>query len=441
MTMEPAGAPQAESQTAPGEADRKSINLWLFGRTPPFTQRQRRVFLIATTAGFFDQYDRALLSLALKQIQAGLKIAESNLGAMLSAIRLGYLLSILVTPLADVFGRRRLLLFTIIGYTVFTGLTAIAPDERTFVIFQMLAHAFAGAEAAVALVILAEEVDAQHRGWAIGQFGAIAVSGYGLAALAFAAIGVVPYGWRGLYALALLPLALLIPLRRFLPESKRFEASDWIRSESANVWRPLKRLFHAYPARLTLFLSVAFLSSMGGNSAGAFFPKFLQEAHGYTPGNVTTLYIAGGAIGIMGNIVSGRLSDRFGRRRMGALFMLLGPLMAAWMYTARGASLIPTWILHLFFDSAAATILAAYSAEMFPTSYRSTAGSALAAAGTIGGAIGLFLEGVLYSLTHSHWTAVRYLLIFWIISPAIMMFFPETAGYELEAISPEEMPN
>jgi MFS transporter, putative metabolite:H+ symporter len=135
------------------------------------------------------------------------------------------------------------------------------------------------------------------------------------------------------------------------------------------------------------------------------------------------------------------LSDRFGRRRMGSLFMLLGPIMAFWMYTAGGFSMIPTWILHLFFDSAATTILNAYSAEMFPTSHRSTAGSALAAAGTIGAALGLFLEGVLYGMTHSHWTAVRCLLIFWIISPAIMMFFPETAGFELEAISPEELGN
>src|SRR3984885_7486750 len=88
----------------PEDAERKSVRLGFLGRTPPFTKRQRRVFWIASTAGFFDQYDRALLSLALKQIQAGLKIAESQLGSVLSVIRLGYLLSLLMTPFADVFG-------------------------------------------------------------------------------------------------------------------------------------------------------------------------------------------------------------------------------------------------------------------------------------------------------------------------------------------------
>ena len=110
-----------ENDAAAEDASRQSANLGWLGSTPPFTKRQRRVFSIASTAGFFDQYDRALLSLALKQIQAGLKIAESHLGALLSVIRLGYLLALLMTPFADVFGRRRLLLYTVFGYTIFTG--------------------------------------------------------------------------------------------------------------------------------------------------------------------------------------------------------------------------------------------------------------------------------------------------------------------------------
>jgi MFS family permease len=68
-----------------------------------------------------------------------------------------------------------------------------------------------------------EEVDAAVRGWAVGLQGSFSISGYGLAAMVFALIGIFPFGWRGLYALALLPLGLIIPLRRILPESKRFQ--------------------------------------------------------------------------------------------------------------------------------------------------------------------------------------------------------------------------
>src|SRR6266851_3878769 len=435
--MDPATAAKLVSENSADDVERKSIHFLILGRTPPFTQRQRRVFLIASTAGFFDQYDRALLSLALKQIQTGLKIAESHLGAMLSLVRLGYLLSLLMTPFADVFGRRRLLLYTVMGYTGFTALSAIAPGEKTFVVFQILARAFAGAEAAVAGVILAEEVDAAHRGWAIGLLGGISSAGYGLAAIVFAFINVMPYGWRGLYAIALLPLVLIIPLRRTLPESARFEKEQSEGGQPSKVWEPLVQLYTAYPKRLMMMLLVMFLGSVGGNAAGIMFPKFLQEAHGWSPGNVSSLFFFGGALSVIGSIAAGRLSDRFGRRVMGATFFFLAPLMTIWMYTATGFSIVPVWILEVFFDIASSTIMNAYSAEMFPTSYRSTAGSALAVAGTTGGAIGLFLEGVLFSLTGSHARSIRYLTVFWLFAPAIMWFFPETSGRELEEISPE----
>jgi MFS transporter, putative metabolite:H+ symporter len=149
------------------------------------------------------------------------------------------------------------------------------------------------------------------------------------------------------------------------------------------------------------------------------------------------LVFFGGALGIIGSIVAGRLSDRYGRRVMGAAFTILAPLLTIWMYTATGWSIVPAWILETFFDVAAFMILNAYSAELFPTSYRSTAGSALAVAGTTGGALGLYLEGVLYNFTGSHARAVCYLTVFWIISPLIMWFLPETSGRELEEISPE----
>jgi len=416
-----------------------TVRFGIFGFTPAFTARQWRVFVIATTAGFFDNYDRALLSLALKQIQKGLRISEAALGTVLSVIRLGYVLSLCITPLADVFGRRRLLLYTVIAYTVFTGLSAVAPNAQVFTLWQMLARAFAGAEGTVALVILSEEVDAGVRGWAIGLLCALVSGGFGLAALAFAGVNVMPYGWRGLYALALIPLVLVMPLRRVLPESRRFEREHETGHRPRSVLAPLKALFAAYPMRLAMLMAVAFLGNLGGNAAAFFFAKYLQEAHGWAPSNVSSLYLLGGGFGVLGNIAAGRMSDRFGRRTMGSLFVLLASFLTIWLYSTRSNMVIPIWIVELFFDVAGSTIVTAYGVELFPTSCRSTAGSVLAVAGTTGGAFGLFLESVLYHATGSHWIAIRCLTIFWMIPPVIMFFsFPETAGCELEAISPED---
>jgi len=433
-----ADANSAAATAASVPATRRTFIKGVF---PPFTPRQSRIFWISTTAGYWDSYDGALLSLALRQIQRGLGIAEANLGAMLSAIRLGYLGSLVIAPLADVFGRRRLLLYTIVGYTIFTALSAIAADSRSFVIAQLLARAFSGAEATISLVLLVEEIDAAVRGWAIGLQGALAISGYGLAAIVFAFIAVVPFGWRGLYALALVPLVLIIPLRRLLPESQRFEAEATIRITARRRLEPLAAVFKTYPARAATVFTVWFLYTMGAAPAGVFVPKYLQEIHRWSPGQVSSLYVFGGAIGILGSVVAGRVSDRFGRYRMSVLFMLAGPVFELMVYSVSGPLVSAFWVVCLFCDQASATLLNAYGAELFPTSHRSAAGGVLTVARYGGGAIGLLSEGLFYNVAGDHWTAIRYLLVFWFVAAIVMMFaFPETAGRELEVIAPEAPP-
>jgi putative MFS transporter len=408
-------------------------------RFPRFTPRQSRVFWISTTAGFFDNYDSALLSLALRQIQQGLGIAEAGLGAILSAIRLGYLGAVLISPLADFFGRRRLLLLTIVGYTIFTASSAVAPHARSFVMAQILARAFSGAEATVSLVILAEEVDAAVRGWAIGMQGALAITGYGWAAIFFGFITIVPYGWRGLYAIAVLPLLLIIPLRRMLPESQRFTAEQASGISPRSAIEPLAALLKLYPGRLIAVFAVWFLFAAGGAPAGIFLPKFLQEIHHWSPAQVARLYVFGGAIGIVGNIVAGRLSDGLGRRTIGVGFLCAGTMAGLILYTvAGGPRVVAWWIGWLFCDQAATTLLNAYGAELFPTSQRAAAGSALTVARYGGGAVGFALEGLLYGVAEGHWNAIRYLLASGFAAALVMLLcFPETAGRELEAIAPE----
>jgi putative MFS transporter len=404
-------------------------------------KHQWRVFWIVTTAGFFDYYDRALLTLALKQIQRGLGIAEASLGRMLSLVRLGYFFALLITPLADRFGRRTMLLYTIVGYTIATALTAVAPGERTFVACQVAARGFAAAEAAVGVVILAEVVGAELRGWSIGLWGALTVSGWGLAALVFAFVDVIPFGWRGLFAVAIIPLVVIIPLRRALPETERFKEHNARASRGStvgSVFKPLAQLFSVYPRRAMMLFGVQFLAGLGSNSSGFFTSKYLQEAHGWSPGEVSSLVVLGGAIGILGNVVAGRLSDRYGRRSMGSIFLFFAGLLMLIFFNSAGPIMIGAWIACLFFDSASTTILNAFGTELFPTGFRSTASSALTVSGTTGGALGLFVESVLFRATGSHWLAISYLTAFWMLAPLIMaMTFPETAGRELETISPE----
>jgi putative MFS transporter len=132
----------------------------------------------------------------------------------------------LSTSQADRRGRRRLLLIAFASFTTLSGLTAFSFSVTSFVMLKFLTVAFSAAEGSIALVILVEEVNADIRGLSVGLLGAVSASGFGLAALGFAFIGSIPFGWRALFAVAFLPLLLLVPLWRTLPESSRFESTS-----------------------------------------------------------------------------------------------------------------------------------------------------------------------------------------------------------------------
>ena len=103
-----------------------------------------------------------------------------------------------------------------------TFLTAFAQTPLQFVVVEMAARMFMLAGVAVAVVIIAEEFPSEHRGWGVGMAGALSATGYGLGAALFAAIDVLPYGWRALYAVGVVPLLLLPVLRREIHETSRF---------------------------------------------------------------------------------------------------------------------------------------------------------------------------------------------------------------------------
>jgi MFS transporter, putative metabolite:H+ symporter len=400
------------------------------------SKRERRVFAITSTAGAFNNYDGQLLNLAIGQIQHGLKVAETGIGPMVSLIQLGTVVAPFITAQADRFGRRRLLMFTIVGYTLFTGITALAWSGASFAAFRFGATAFSSAEASIALVMLVEEVASERRGWAVGLLGALSALGVAFAALAYSWIDVIPFGWRGLYIFALLPLAIIIPIRRMLPESAHFEKSapEW---RDQQILGPFEALIHSYPQRFGLVALAMTLTTFGGTAGGLFQAMYLEQAHHWGPSQVSWLVGAGGMLGIIGNLIAGFLSDEIGRRYVGAFFLLIAPILGAVFYNTSGDLMIAAWVIGLFANTAGSTVLNTYSAELFPTSHRGTASSALAVINTLGGVTALLIEPLLYTATHSHWRAASLFYVVALGAPFVVMMFPESACRELDELAPE----
>src|ERR1700712_4765408 len=86
-------------------------------------------FLLAVlgATSFFDGYDRGILTIALKQIRGDFGLSSAQASWYLAAIYLGALPALAITRQADRVGRRRLLMVSIVGYTIATAARAPAP--------------------------------------------------------------------------------------------------------------------------------------------------------------------------------------------------------------------------------------------------------------------------------------------------------------------------
>ncbi len=417
---------------------------WLFFYVRPpegLTPAHWRMLGLLGAAYMVNSYDIGLLALALPQIQAGLAIPEDQIGALTGLIRLGVIPALILTMLADVVGRRRLLLITILGFTVSTFATAFARTSLEFGVLQFFARMFIYAEEMLAIVVIAEELDAKARGWGIGILAALGAMGHGVAAGLYSFVGSIPYGWRGLYLLGILPLLVLTWFRRNLRETKRFADFFAERGEPTSVaeyLRPIRDLLSMYPGRLAVLASAVFPYWFLTSTALQFQSKFLQETHGYSPGGVALLFILGGVFAVIGNIAAGSASDRYGRRLIMTSALLVNLAGTALFYHADTWAVPPAWCLMLFAYFGGEVLFAALATELFPTSYRSTASGARSIMGAFGGASGLVFEGWAFNVFGSHQAAITVMLTAALIPPFVIWFFvPETATRELEEIAPE----
>jgi MFS family permease len=407
---------------------------------PPIEPSLIRLLGLVTFGIFFEQYDLSLLSAAIKHINDDLQIGLGESGYYLSAIRLGGFLTFAIVPFADRLGRRRIFLVSLLGMSIGTLASGLSPNAITFVACQIVARAFMLAAIAVAVVILTEEFPAAHRGWAIGVMGAVGGFGFGLGAILFSLIEVLPYGWRSLYVLGFLP-ALLLPLfRRELVETTRFrQLRD--RGEVAsgvNGLASVLALARAQPRRALMLGGVAALSAMGGIAVFQYASLFVQTVHGWEPWQYSVMIIGGGGIGIIGNVVAGRLGDRVGRRRVGVVAYLFFPVFAVLFFQG------PSWVLWLAFggfvfcNSAGEVVTRTLAGELFATSRRGAATGWLAFASTLGWAAGLFTVGAGTAEIGDLVLTICLLGAVAAVAGGFLLALPETRQRALEEIAEED---
>lgn len=342
-------------------------------------------------------------------------------------------------PAPTLVGRRRLLLVTIFGQAIFTLATAFSADTTQFLWAQILTRVFGYAEEMLCFVVIAEEVAAGARGWANGTISALDYIGAGLASLVFAAVTLLPHGWRSMYVIGAVPLLVVGFLRRRLPETQRFaikEKGAAAVSKLQETLALLRALAREYPGRVATILVAVAAFGFAEGPATVLAQKYLQSSLHYSPGQVTLLLVPGGLIGLALTIATGRISDRIGRKPTA---MIMASLMGIcfWLFFSPipGWAVPPLWVLAFWGFFSGSALMAGFALEIVPTQYRATV-SGLRYMVEIGmGGIALLLEGPLYDHFGAHGPAIRVCLLTIPVTLAALTLLPEPAGRSLEAMA------
>lgn len=397
--------------------------------TPSLSPYQRKLVFFLSVATFFEGYDFIALTQVLPTLRKEMNFPIYMEGYLLAFINLGTILAYFLVRKADLWGRRKLLFVTIVGYTIFTAASGLSVSPWDFAVYQFLARIFLIAEWAVTMVIAAEEFPKERRGAMIGLIQAMTTLGSIFCALLVPKLVMLRYGWRAVYLLSLLPLLLMAYARRHIKESERFvsqgsKAPDSLFGIFSTPHR--KRVY-----QLALIWGLCYICS---NNAIAFFKEHTSHDLGLSEAASGQALSIAFAVGAPLLFFVGPLLDRLGRRGASAIIL---PVMVLGTLGAYGLSgqwpLTFSMILAVCGIGAALPLLNAFTSELFPTELR---GTGFAWSNNLLGRVSYVLSPIAIGYAadrHGYGPALMVTCIFPLIALGlILLWLPETKNKELE---------
>ncbi len=302
--------------------------------------------------------------------------------------------------LADRYGRRRPLMINIGVFAVAEVLTGLAPNYTVLLIVRALFGVVMGGQWGVGASLVMEKAPAGRRGMLSGLLQEGYAAGNVLAALSFFFL-YGRLGWRPLFFLGSLPAILLVLLIRFRVK----ESEVWERSKSQSWSEQFREIASHW--KLFLYL-LAFMTMMLFASHGTqdMYPTFLQRQWHFSPMRRSAITAFSGVGAIIGGIVVGHLSDKWGRRRAIITAFILGiVVIPVWAFAPNQILLVLGAFLMQFMVQGAWGVIPAHLAELSPNAVRAfLPGFAYQSAGVLASSV-VYIEAT-YAQKTSYATAM-----------------------------------
>lgn len=393
---------------------------------------KRRKLLFSTGLSWmFDAMDVGMISFVVAALASEWSLSSQQIGILTSTTSVGMVFGAAFAGfLADKYGRKNILLWTLLIFSVASGLSALATGFVMLCIFRFIAGFGLGGELPVASTLVSESMPVKDRGRAVVLLESFWAAGWILAALI--AYFIIPnYGWQMAFVIGALPAFYALYLRRAIEDPPRYIQQKSARKLTLiqrvqSVWSQEHRKtsimlwilwFTVVFSYYGMFLWLPTVMLDKGFSLVTSFQYVLIMTLAQLPGYFTAAYFI----------------EKFGRKFVLVTYLICTALSALWFGFADSVGmLIAAGISLSFFNLGAWGGLYAYSPELYPTRVRSTGVGLATSFGRIGGVIAPLLVGFLKGGGTSIESIFTMFFITILIGAfGVMLLGKETKGLEL----------
>jgi MFS family permease len=417
----------------------------------PLSRPQITGFWAAWTGWTLDGMDSFIYALVLSPAltellpKSGMAGTPTNVGfvgsVMFAIFLVGWGLAFIWGPIADRFGRVRVLAASVLVYAVFTGAAAFAENIWQLGLFRLLAGIGIGGEWALAGTYVAESWPEDRRKMGAGYLQTGYYAGFFLAAALNFTVGA-HFGWRAMFLCGLAPAALSLYVALKVKEPERWKTK--VAEPVAKARSPLAQIFDPQYRRRTVVNAALLTVAIIGLWAGAVYEptavialakqEGMKAATAVRVASMATALLSVGTI--LGCLALPPLAERMGRRKtLGLYFIGMAVcifLSFGWAFYLQNG-LVP-FVVVLFFLGFFGGNFAMFSLwlpEQYSTSIRATA---FAFTTSFGRFIGAGVNFLLGSMIHSYGSIgvpVATTAIAFVLGLLVIPFARETKGMPL----------
>ncbi len=349
---------------------------------------------VAGVGWLFDAMDVGILSFVITALAVDWDLTKSQMGWIGSINSIGMAVGALAFGIfADKVGRKQVFMWTLILFSVASGISAFTTTLVAFMALRFLVGMGLGGELPVASTLVSESVEAKERGRVVVLLESFWAAGWLIAALI--SYFVIPtWGWRVALLLTAIPAVYAIYLRWHLPDSPQFTAK--VESKKRSIFLNVREVWSKKYARSTFMLWVLWFTVVFSYYGMFLWLPSVMVGKGFDMITSFKYVLMMTLAQLPGYFTAAWFIEKFGRKFV-LVSYLIGTAVSAFIFgnAETLAVLLISGMFLSFFNLGAWGALYAYTPEQYPAVIRGTGAGMAAAVGRIGGIFGPLLVGSL----------------------------------------------